>query len=78
MWAEGTASWLEQKTQASGLSRCQVAAVGDTAGDIPLLHVVGLPVFVGVPLLSELPENTRHMPAADLRDVVQLILEHSA
>jgi hypothetical protein len=48
----------------------------DSRGDAPLLHAAGLPVFVGSELLRELPENTEHMPAADVRDIVRLIPEH--
>lgn len=75
VWAEDKADWLEKQVDSSGLSRHQVAAVGDSAGDIPLLHAVGLPVFVGGSMLAELPENTRHAPAADLREIARLILE---
>ncbi len=76
VWPEDKASWLDTKLETVGLSRRQVAAVGDSRGDVPLLHAAGLPVFVGLELLPELPEDTQHMPAADVRDIARLILEY--
>lgn len=75
VWAEDKAEWLEKKMRTAGLARRQVAAVGDSTGDLPLLSAVGLPVFVGKGTVAGLPETARHMPEADLRDVARRILD---
>jgi phosphoserine phosphatase len=75
VWPEDKSRWLESRLGTAGLSRRQVAAVGDSRGDLPLLHAAGLPVFVGPELLAELPTTTRHLPAADVRDIARLILD---
>ncbi|MDA1348223.1 MAG: HAD-IB family phosphatase [Chloroflexi bacterium] len=77
VWAESKAEWLVEKMEAADRSPAEVAAVGDSAGDVPLLNAVGLPVFVGKEAIAGLPERARHMPEADLRDVAELILDES-
>jgi HAD superfamily phosphoserine phosphatase-like hydrolase len=77
VWPEDKGQWLEDRIELAGLSRREVAAVGDSAGDVALLNAAGLPVFVGRNLVGGLPDRVKHMPDADLRDVARLILDES-
>jgi phosphoserine phosphatase len=56
-----------------GVSMSDVAAVGDSPGDVPMLAAVGRPIFVGTALPAEIPHSL-HVPNADLRDIADLIL----
>ena len=68
-WAETKAEWV------CGLGdRSRIAAVGDTSGDVPMLSVVGLPIFVGGERPAELLTRAVHLPHADIRDVAEVIL----
>jgi phosphoserine phosphatase len=68
-WAETKAEWI------CGLGDpARMAAVGDTRRDVPMLQIVGLPIFVGETLPEGAPAETRHMPAADIREVADVIL----
>ena len=43
-------------------------------GDVPMLRVVGLPIFVGGDRPADLPASDVHLPHADIRDVAEVIL----
>ena len=77
-WAETKASWVRSLGDP-----LRTAAVGDTTGDVPMLHEVGFPIFVGAQLPTDAPVSTLHLPAADIRDVAAAVLgrlpeEHDA
>jgi phosphoserine phosphatase len=76
IWPEDKARWLQAELMRRGLAAESVAAVGDSSGDVPMLGVAGLPVFVGEERLDGLPERTIHIPAADQRDVARVILQY--
>lgn len=78
VWAEDKATWLEARMQERGLSAPEVAAVGDSSNDVPLLNAVGLPFFVGLRPPRTLSAGTRHRSAADIRDIVREILQHGS
>ena len=46
-WPEDKARWLTALTGRLGVDLADVAAVGDSSGDVPLLRIVGTPFFVG-------------------------------
>ncbi len=46
-WPEDKARWLAALAGRLGLGLDEVAAVGDSAGDLPMLRIVGAPFFVG-------------------------------
>ncbi len=72
-WPSDKPIWLARHASALGLEMSEVAAVGDSAGDIPMLAAVGHPFYVGAELPAELA-NAVHVPKADLRDIAQRIL----
>jgi hypothetical protein len=45
---------------------------------VPMLQVVGIPVFVGAAPVAGLPEHTTTFPAADLRVVADFLLRPAA
>ena len=71
-WAADKAAWLRRAMEDRGLASSEVAAVGDSAGDFPMLELAGTGVFVGGanPAIS----GVRHMPAADLKDVSRFLM----
>jgi phosphoserine phosphatase len=75
VWAEDKATWLESRMQERGLSAGEVAAVGDSLNDVPLLNAAELPFYVGSRPPPTLSGSTRHRPAADIRDIAREILE---
>jgi phosphoserine phosphatase len=74
VWPADKAAWLRSLGRALGISRRRMAAVGDSAGDRHLLRAATLRFFVGREAPG-IPQLT-HLPAADLREVAQSILQH--
>jgi phosphoserine phosphatase len=74
-WPEDKAEFTRRVARSLHAARCGVAAVGDSWGDVELLHAADLPVFVGRERVRGLPAGVVHMPDADIRDVARLILE---
>ncbi len=72
-WPGDKPVWLAAYAARQGISISDVAAVGDSQGDVPMLAAVGHPVFVGAALPAEIAHAV-HAPHADLRDVADLIL----
>jgi phosphoserine phosphatase len=56
-----------------GLRLDEVAAVGDSRGDIDMLHTVGHPFFVGQTKPIGL-EQVSHHPDGDIYEIAQLIV----
>lgn len=78
VWPEDKACWLVNLRSQRGLAREQIAAVGDTASDVPMLCSAGLPIFVGRSLPSGLPPTTLHLPAANIVQIAEIILSQTA
>lgn len=68
-WPDDKAIWLSACAAKLGLQSTQVAAVGDSASDLPMLARAGTGYFVG-PEIRELPSHVQHWPAADIREIV--------
>ncbi len=70
MWPEDKRRWLVAQMRERGLVREEVAAIGDSWGDVPMLSAVGRAFFVG----SRLPagqEHTVHLPAGDIHSLAR-------
>jgi HAD superfamily phosphoserine phosphatase-like hydrolase len=72
-WPHDKPVWLAEYAGDLGIELAEVAAVGDSHGDLPMLAKVGHPVFVGAQLPIEI-SHALHKPNADLREVVEIIL----
>lgn len=74
-WPDDKRRWLLQRARRLGVSPTQVAAVGDSDGDLEMLAAVGRPVFVGreAPLLPRL----LHVPGGDFRPIARAILSEN-
>ena len=72
-WPEDKPGWLKGQAATRGVRLEDVAAIGDSRGDVPMLAAVGHPIFVG----AERPEaiaHVEHAPNGDLREVVERLL----
>lgn len=76
VWPDDKAAWLESMRKQMHLNRAEVAVVGDSWGDVPMLRLAGLPIAVGSEPL-DIP-GLVHLPAADIRDVARRILQDSS
>jgi phosphoserine phosphatase len=72
-WPEDKPVWLARHAVEKGVGLAEVAAVGDSEGDAPMLGIVGRPVFVG-PRRPASVARAEHVPGADLREVVRRLL----
>jgi HAD superfamily phosphoserine phosphatase-like hydrolase len=72
-WPDDKPVWLAAWAAQRGINMSDVAAVGDSPGDVPMLAAVGHPIFVGAELPAEVGHSL-HAPNADLRDIADLIL----
>jgi phosphoserine phosphatase len=72
-WPHDKPVWLSAYAGDLGIGLAEVAAVGDSHGDVPMLATVGHPVFVGTQLPIEI-SHALHKPHADLREVAEIIL----
>jgi phosphoserine phosphatase len=73
LWARDKAVWLADLARRSGLRLDEVAAVGDSAGDVSMLRIVGRPVFVGTTVPEGL-EGVAHYPDGDIYAIAQRIV----
>jgi phosphoserine phosphatase len=60
-WPDDKARWIADGTKRLGLELDEVAAVGDSTGDVPMLRLVGHPYFVGATRPVEL-DFVPHVP----------------
>jgi HAD superfamily phosphoserine phosphatase-like hydrolase len=74
-WPEDKATWLAQCAIKLGLNPTEVAAVGDSASDLPMLRYAGIGYFVGRGM-EPLPTNVKRCPAADIREIACDICEN--
>jgi len=72
-WPSDKPVWLARQANALGIELSEVAAIGDSHGDVPMLAAVGHPFFVGADLPAEIAHAV-HVPNADLREIAQRIL----
>lgn len=72
-WPEDKARWIRALTVDRTIGLDQVAAVGDSAGDVPMLQTIGLPFFVGKSLPPGLPPVT-HIPDGDIDQIARTII----
>ena len=76
VWAEDKAAWVADLARRLGIDLGEVAAVGDSAGDLPMLATVGLPIFVGGSLPAEMGLDA-HQPDGDIAEIAQRIISAS-
>jgi phosphoserine phosphatase len=75
-WPEDKPTFVDRTAHALGIGMDQVAAVGDSSGDVPMLRAVGRSAFVG----SVLPEAFTpdiHAPGGDILRIVKGLIGHS-
>jgi phosphoserine phosphatase len=72
-WPGDKPVWLAGYAARQAIRISDVAAVGDSPGDVPMLAAVGHPIFVGAALPAEIAHAV-HAPNADMRDIADLIL----
>ena len=70
-WPQDKAKWLTGLAAKLDVAMKDVAAVGDSRGDIPMLLSVGHRYWVGETIPSELEDKVIHEPAGDI-----LLLAH--
>ena len=74
-WPQDKALWLTGLAAKLGVDMKDVAAVGDSSGDIPMLLSVGLRYWVGQTTPPQLDGKVIHVPAVDMRLVAHRIVE---
>ncbi len=73
-WPEDKARWVAALAGRLGYDLREVTAVGDSAGDLPMLRVVGAPFFVGRCLPESLAAAV-HQPEGDIERIARRIIE---
>jgi HAD superfamily phosphoserine phosphatase-like hydrolase len=75
-WPEDKATWLQEHAAGLGLSLGEVAAVGDSDGDLPMLRVARRAYFVGrvPPADMQGLEHLALRPKANIADLAREIL----
>ena len=73
-WPEGKALWVAGLADKLGVDMRDVAAVGDSRGDVPMLLAVGHPYWVGEAVPAELDGRVIHEPDGDIRVVAERIV----
>lgn len=74
-WPQDKALWLTRLAAKLGVDTKDVAAVGDSSGDIPMLLSVGHRYWVGQTTPPQLNGKVIHEPAGDMRLVAHRIVE---
>ena len=74
-WSHEKGLWLAGLAAELGVAMEDVAAVGDSRGDIPMLLSVGHRYWVGQTIPPELDGKVIHEPAGDMRLVATSIIE---
>ena len=73
-WPEDKARWLTELAARLEVDMNDVAAVGDSRGDIPMLTSVGHSYWVGQEIPPELDGKVLHEPAGDIYQLAQKII----
>ena len=76
-WPQDKAKWLTGLAAKLDVDMKDVAAVGDSKGDIPMLLSVGHRYWVGETIPSELEKKVIHKPAGDILLLAHRINEDS-
>jgi len=74
VWPEDKARWVKELAYRLDVPMARTAAVGDSAGDVEMLSVVGQPIFVG----RTLPAAQRgwlHRPEESIEWVAKHLLQ---
>jgi len=74
-WPQDKATWLAELASYLGVDVKDVAAVGDSGGDIPMLLSVGHRFWVGKVVPTELEGQVIPDPSGDIRLVAERIIE---
>ena len=69
-WPEDKPRWLQSLASGLDLSMDQLAAVGDSASDLPMLRAVGRPIYIGHTRPTGL-DHLLHCPNADVLDIAR-------
>jgi phosphoserine phosphatase len=69
-WPSDKATWLLSLLEKLSVNPNDTIVIGDSAGDLPILKVVGRGYYVGAVMPEELP-HVRHRPFADINDLVE-------
>ena len=72
-WSEDKPAWLAKQAAELGLRPAEIVAIGDSAGDLPMLQFAGQGYYVGRNA-PDLPSHVKHWPAADIADIVRDLL----
>ncbi len=73
-WPEDKATWVAGLAGKLGVEMKDVAAVGDSKGDVPMLLAVGHPYWVGEVMPVELEGKGVHVPDGDIGVVAERIM----
>ena len=73
-WPQDKALWLTRLSDNLGVDMRDVAAVGDSSGDLPMLLSVGHRYWVGQTIPPELHREVIHEPGGDMRLVAHQIV----
>ena len=73
-WPEDKATWVAGLARELGAEMRDVAAVGDSNGDVPMLLAVGHPYWVGATVPAELEGMVVHEPDGDIGVVAERIV----
>ena len=73
-WPKDKALWLRGLADRLGVNMKDVAAVGDSSGDIPMLVSVGHRYWVGQTIPPELDREVVHEPGGDIHVVAESIV----
>ena len=74
-WPQDKAYWLTGLANKLGVDMKDVAAVGDSGGDIPMLLSVGSRFWVGQTIPPQLEGKVIHDPSGDIHLVAQGMIE---
>ncbi|MFI6236911.1 HAD family hydrolase [Micromonospora sp. NPDC050784] len=66
---------LAEYANALGVPPEQIAAVGDTPNDVPMLRAARISIYVGTTLPDDFTP-TWHLPAAPIDEIARIILKH--
>lgn len=72
VWAEDKARWVRDLVERRGLSPGEVAAVGDSWRDVPMLELAGRRFYVGPALPAGL--DAVHRPDGDIHEIARLVV----
>ena len=73
-WPRDKALWVARLARRLGVDMDDVAAVGDSRGDVPMLSAVGHPYWVGETVPPQLNGKVIHEPDGDIRVVAESIV----